>query len=102
MTSDIAHVLLEEMRALRTGQDALLRGQEALRADIAGVKISAREGELVPGLALHLSGYLQMQIACQSSRIDRFEALFHHLEQQIGRVTSLVPSIDCNAPAHHL
>jgi hypothetical protein len=42
MMNDAANLILDELRALRHGQEALPRGQEALRADIADVKISAR------------------------------------------------------------
>jgi hypothetical protein len=88
MTDDGANLIFGEIRALRHGQEALLRGQEALRVDIADVKISAREGELIPGLAMQLTGYLQLQIACQTSRIDRFEACLRRIKSQVDPVLS--------------
>jgi len=85
MTDDSAN-LLEELRALRHGQEAILRGQEALRADIADVRISARECEMVPGLALNLVGYLQLQVANQTARIDRFEQRLDRIGRQLDMV----------------
>jgi hypothetical protein len=80
MTNEVANLLLDELRALRHGQEALRHGQEALRADIADVKISARQTETVPGLAFNLAGHLQLQVACQTSRIDRFEECLRRIE----------------------
>jgi hypothetical protein len=82
MTNEIANFLLEELRALRHGQEALRRGQEALRADIADVKITARQADTVPGLAMNLVGYLQLQVASQTFRIDRFEEQPRHIARQ--------------------
>jgi hypothetical protein len=92
MTDDVANLLLEELRAIRHGQEALQRGQEALRADIADVKISAKQSETVPGLALNLVGYLQLQIASQTSRIDRFE-------NRLDRLKYLVEAADLRLAA---
>jgi hypothetical protein len=86
MTNEVANLLLEGLRALRHGQEALPHGQEALRADIADVKISARQSETVPGLAFNLVGHLQLQIACQTSRIDRFEECLRRIERQLDPV----------------
>jgi hypothetical protein len=83
MTSEVAELLLEELRALRHGQEALRHGQEALRADVADVKISARQSETVPGLALNLVGHLQLQIASQTMRIDRFDERLSHLARRL-------------------
>jgi hypothetical protein len=52
------------------------------------VKISAREGELIPDLAMQLTGYLQLQIACQASRIDRFEVCLRRIESRVDPVLS--------------
>jgi hypothetical protein len=86
MTNEVASLLREELRALQHGQEALRHGQKALRADIAGVRISAPQSETVPGLAYNLVGHLQLQIACQTSRIDRFEACLRHIERQLDPV----------------
>ena len=75
--------LMEELRALRHGQVAIQRGQQALRVDIAEVRIASGECEAVPGLALNLIGHLQVQIASQTSRIDRFE---QRLDDIAGRL----------------
>lgn len=83
MTDDISSLVLEELRALRHGQEALRHGQEALRADIADVKISARQPEIVPGLAFSLVSHLQLQIASQTMRIDRFEECLRRIEKQL-------------------
>jgi hypothetical protein len=72
MTHDVANLIHEEPHALRCGQDGLRWGQAALCADIADVKISATRSEATPGFAMNLIGYLQVQIASQTSRIDRF------------------------------
>jgi len=87
MADDRAN-LLGELRALRHGQEAIRRGQEALRADIADVQISARESETVPGLALSLIGYLQLQIANQTARIDRAEQRLDRIERHLDMVRS--------------
>jgi hypothetical protein len=73
MTHDVANLILEELHALRCGQDGPWWGQAAPCANIADVKISATRSEATPGLAMNLIGYLQMQIASQTSRIDRFD-----------------------------
>ena len=86
MTNEVANLLLEALRALRHGQEALRHGQEALRADIADVKISARQTETVPGLAFSLVGHLQLQVASQTSRIDRFEECLRRIERQLDPV----------------
>jgi hypothetical protein len=83
MTGDVANLLLEELRALRHGQEALRHGQEALRADIADVKISAQQSETVPGLAFNLVSHLQLQIASQTMRIDRFDERLNHIARRI-------------------
>jgi hypothetical protein len=88
MTNDLTSLLLEELRALRQGQEALRHGQEALRADIADVRTSARQSEIIPGLACTLVGHLQSQIASQTARIDRFEASLRHIERQLDPVLS--------------
>jgi hypothetical protein len=86
MTNEVANLILEELHALRHGQEALRHGQEALCADIADVKISARQSETVPGLAYNLVGHLQLQIASQTSRIDRFEECLRRIERQLDPV----------------
>ena len=79
MTDDAGNLILEQLRLLRCGQEALQRGQEAIRADIAELKACATEIEATPGLALSQIGHLQVQIASQTSRIDRFE-------ERLGRI----------------
>jgi hypothetical protein len=86
MTNELATLLLEELQALRHGQEAIRHGQEALRADIADVKIFARQTETVPGLAFNLAGHLQLQVACQTSRIDRFEDCLRKIERHFDPV----------------
>jgi hypothetical protein len=86
MTNEVANLVLEELRALRHGQEALRHGQEALRADIADVKISAPRSETVSGLAYSLVGHLQLQIASQTMRIDRFEECLRRIEKQVDPV----------------
>jgi hypothetical protein len=85
MTDDVAKLILDELRALRHGQEALRRGQEALRADIADVKISARQSEAMPGVGTSMIGFLQGQIASQGIRIDRFEDRLWRIQREIEK-----------------
>jgi hypothetical protein len=83
MSHDVANLILEELSALRCGQDGLRWVQAALCADIADVKISATRSEATPRLAMNLIGYLQMQIASQTSRIDRFDERIGRIERSL-------------------
>jgi hypothetical protein len=83
MTHDVANLILEELSALRCGQDGLRWVQAALCADIADVKISATRSEATPGPAKNLIGCLQMQIASQTSRIDRFDERIGRIERSL-------------------
>lgn len=85
MKDDVANLILDELRALRHAQEALHLGQEALRADIADVKILASLSGTVPEIATSLIGFLQGQIASQGIRIDRFEDRLWRIQRQIEK-----------------
>jgi hypothetical protein len=87
MTEDDANRILDEIRALRHGQEAMRLGLEALRADMADIKISTNQPKISPGFAMSTVTFLQGQIFSQSVRIDRFEERMFRIERLIEKAT---------------
>ena len=87
MADDLMNRILQELRALRNGQEALRRGQEAVLADLADVKIGPPDD--APSFVMSQMAYLQLQIASQTSRIDRFDQRLGRIERHMETIPAL-------------
>jgi hypothetical protein len=87
MPKDLIERVLQELRALRNGQEALRRGQESVLADLVDVKVCPPDES--PGFVMSQMAYLQLQIASQTSRIDRFDQRLGRIERQIETIPAL-------------
>jgi hypothetical protein len=86
MNDEVATRIFDELRSLQHGVEALRRGQQALCADVADVKLSLARFDDTPGFSLGQIAFLELQIASQTSRIDRFEAHIDSVRRQVERL----------------
>ena len=73
MTDDVAHIMLEHLKALRGGQTEI-------RLELMDIK------SRLSSLEIH-SGEMQMQYAAQSVRLDR-------LDERLGRIERRLELVD--------